>query len=127
MGLIGTYSTGVQPLRVEVGPKTCLLGTQADRPVSTHSSPWPLPTDWQASLQTLSLPELSGVLEDRVHEMGECLMETAGRPCGFLWPCLSVSPPQCQAVTFLPSAGQVLCTVTQNLEKLQGKENWREP
>ncbi|KAM7148622.1 ankyrin repeat and SAM domain-containing protein 3 isoform 2-T4 [Molossus nigricans] len=50
---------------------------------------------WQASLQALSLPELSGTLEDRVHEMG-----------------------------------QVLCSVTQGLEKLQvlnGKENWREP
>lgn len=63
---------------------------RSDESCSAASSP-PV-ADWQASLQALSLPELSAVLEDRVHEMG-----------------------------------QVLCTVTQNLEKLQGKENWREP
>ncbi|XP_049624411.1 ankyrin repeat and SAM domain-containing protein 3 [Suncus etruscus] len=63
---------------------------RSDESCSAASSP-PV-ADWQASLQALSLPELSGMLEDRVHEMG-----------------------------------QVLCTVTQNLEKLQGKENWREP
>nr|XP_011715871.2 ankyrin repeat and SAM domain-containing protein 3 isoform X5 [Macaca nemestrina] len=29
--------------------------------------------DWQVSLQAMSLPELSGALEDRVHEMGQAL------------------------------------------------------
>lgn len=35
----------------------------------------------QAALQALSLPELSGALEDRVHEMGESLaFATTQRP-----------------------------------------------
>lgn len=45
-------------------------------PVSTQTRAHPAlcPTDskgWQAALQALSLPELSGALEDRVCEMGE--------------------------------------------------------
>lgn len=31
------------------------------------------PKGWQASLQALSLPELSGALEERVQEMGRVL------------------------------------------------------
>ncbi|XP_073070650.1 ankyrin repeat and SAM domain-containing protein 3 isoform X3 [Manis javanica] len=37
------------------------------------ASPAAAPKGWQASLQTLSLPELSQALEDRVHEMGRVL------------------------------------------------------
>ncbi|XP_054990142.1 ankyrin repeat and SAM domain-containing protein 3 isoform X2 [Sorex araneus] len=59
---------------------------------SCSAAPGPPTADWQASLQGLSLPELSGMLEDRVCELG-----------------------------------RVLCAVTQSLEKLRGKENWREP
>lgn len=43
---------------------------------TNHRLTQPCPTDskdWQASLQALSLPELSQALEDRVHEMGESL------------------------------------------------------
>lgn len=44
------------------------------RPPGTHTHPALCSTDpkgWQASLQALSLPELSGALEERVREMGE--------------------------------------------------------
>lgn len=58
--------------------------------MQTPAPPQLLPTEskgWRTSLQALSLPELAGVLEDRVREMGEvpgpslspCL--PGGRPC----------------------------------------------
>ncbi|XP_043312578.1 ankyrin repeat and SAM domain-containing protein 3 isoform X4 [Cervus canadensis] len=46
------------------------------RPPGTHTHPALCSTDpkgWQASLQALSLPELSGALEERVREMGRVL------------------------------------------------------
>uniref|UniRef100_A0A8C7ADX4 Ankyrin repeat and sterile alpha motif domain containing 3 n=1 Tax=Neovison vison TaxID=452646 RepID=A0A8C7ADX4_NEOVI len=56
------------------------LSARVKQEVSTRGSPLGralLPTadssGWQASLQTLSLPELSGALEDRVQEMGRVL------------------------------------------------------
>ncbi|KAM6166035.1 ankyrin repeat and SAM domain-containing protein 3 isoform 2-T2 [Erethizon dorsatum] len=69
---------------------------QDQSPSTAAVGPALLPADsksWHTSLQAMSLLELSGVLEDQVHEMG-----------------------------------QVLCSVTQSLEKLQvlnGKK-WRE-
>lgn len=53
------------------GGRSCI--SSEDIPVAnppfyiTDSKGWPIP------LQALSLPELSGVLEDRVHEMGKSL------------------------------------------------------
>ncbi|XP_038396444.1 ankyrin repeat and SAM domain-containing protein 3 isoform X6 [Canis lupus baileyi] len=52
------------------------LSARVKQEVSTRGLPLAaaLPTaDWQASLQALSLPELSGALEDRVQEMGRVL------------------------------------------------------
>ncbi|XP_029400234.1 ankyrin repeat and SAM domain-containing protein 3 isoform X2 [Mus pahari] len=45
-------------------------GTPNPRSLSADSKGWPIP------LQALSLPELSGALEDRVHEMGIMLCST---------------------------------------------------
>ncbi|KAK2507383.1 hypothetical protein MC885_008922 [Smutsia gigantea] len=76
------------------------------------ASPAADPKGWQASLQALSLPELSQALEDGVHEMGK---SPGGQPVPLTWG---------------PDVGRVLCSVTQSLERLQvlnGKENWREP
>lgn len=44
--------------------------------MQTPAPPQLLPTEskgWRTSLQALSLPELAGVLEDRVREMGHVL------------------------------------------------------
>ncbi|XP_029400235.1 ankyrin repeat and SAM domain-containing protein 3 isoform X4 [Mus pahari] len=46
-------------------------GTPNPRSLSADSKGWPIP------LQALSLPELSGALEDRVHEMGQALCSVA--------------------------------------------------
>ncbi|XP_055460424.1 ankyrin repeat and SAM domain-containing protein 3 [Psammomys obesus] len=49
---------------------------QEQSPSETTQSPFFLPGDskgWPIPLQSLSLPELSGALEDRVHEMGQAL------------------------------------------------------
>lgn len=49
------------------------MGLEGHRP-QAHSALCPTDSKgWQASLQALSLPELSGVLENRVQEMGESL------------------------------------------------------
>ncbi|XP_032699628.1 ankyrin repeat and SAM domain-containing protein 3 isoform X4 [Lontra canadensis] len=52
-------------VKQEVSTRGCPLG-RALLPTTDSSG-------WQASLQTLSLPELSGALEDRVQEMGRVL------------------------------------------------------
>lgn len=49
---------------------------QEQSPSEATQSPFFLPGDskgWPIPLQSLSLPELSGALEDRVHEMGQAL------------------------------------------------------
>ncbi|XP_014444672.1 ankyrin repeat and SAM domain-containing protein 3 isoform X2 [Tupaia chinensis] len=48
---------------------TPILGFTPDQSMLCSAGP----TGWQAALQAMSLPELSGALEDRVHELGRTL------------------------------------------------------
>ncbi|XP_032460772.1 ankyrin repeat and SAM domain-containing protein 3 isoform X4 [Phocoena sinus] len=85
---------------------------------------------WQAALQALSLPQLSGALEDRVREMGESRGPDSPPALKVIHSCV-LEPSRLRSSNCLPPfSGRVLCLVTQSLEKLQvlnGKENWREP
>ncbi|XP_054938439.1 ankyrin repeat and SAM domain-containing protein 3 isoform X5 [Physeter macrocephalus] len=85
---------------------------------------------WQAALQALSLPQLSGALEDRVREMGESRGPDSPPALKVIHSC-ALEPSRLRSSNCLPLfSGRVLCLVTQSLEKLQvlnGKENWREP
>ena len=91
------------------------------------------PTDskgWQAALHALSLPQLSGALEDQVREMGESRGPESPPALKVIHSC-ALEPSRLRSSNSLPPfLGRVLCLVTQSLEKLQvlnGKENWREP